>query len=1073
MAWRTWLVRVVVFCVLGAIAAAAFLFFLYTDPARVRLLVQEKLGVRFNHVSVGLHSARLRLLGGILVRDLRLSRNDSLDHGDFLHVPSAVIMHDKEHLLEGRMLVRRLEMDRPQVRIVRGRDGRVNLQGILAPSAGSDERMPTLVVRGGTVSYEDQQLAPGVTLLEVRDVDLTLVNDPLPVLEIEAAGTSDVLGPVRFKATLPRDTWAATARLDLPEIPVGAALVHRLSVAVPEAGRLLAGLSARARLGADITTHSGQPEPVRVRASFALEDGTLSHPSLPGKLEGIELAARCEGRTVPEATLKARMGEAELSARVAGLPLPGTRAEAEALPEAMRELEASAKHVPVDAAFLARLPDKLAFLRADYSPSGPAAFSYSFKRLPDGKPSRVLRVRPEGMKGEYAGFRYGLEGLVGELAADLSDPLRHEVALDLTAYSGELPVRIRGRVSGDRAAPGVAIDIGGDGVPLDQRLYDALSPKAQRIASRFLPERSRALGLAAHPMGKADVRAEIRRAAGTRRYSNTVRAAFKDVEALYDEFPLALSGVSGQFVLHPDHWEAKGFKGKHDGGTITVDGGSTPLPDQPGVASGDAGPPERVSLSITGTDIRLDNDFARALVPAEGAASAQGPVDRKSLQKVWQGLALAGVFRFAALVVLEPNKPLDARFSLGFDDCTMKPGFFPLAMQEVRGKVGYAKGKVSIEGFSARHDQTRVALASGVVQPRPDGGLGVWLEGLEMRGARPDQALLRALPEGLRRGLETVRLGPAFDAGAESVTLEVPAGGTAKAWWKGGVAFQDATLRAGTEVEKATGRFHCEGHFDGQKLHSATGQLALASATVLGQPLTGLTARLEAEPRSPGVLRVRDLKAGLFGGTVGGEASVSVSPSLRYDVVLDAVGIRLEQFARHNMGERTARKAELSGPVRAALHLQGEGDDLLGLKGSGRVDIADGKMGQLPAMLDLFKALGLRKPDGTAFEQAHLEFGIEGTRLAVQVLDLKGQAISLRGSGSLLLDGSNVEIDFAATPGLLGWLPPALESIPNLFSKQLLKIKMRGRLGRDAQVRFDKELVPAFTGRLRGLMGRE
>src|SRR5262249_36568042 len=153
-------------------------------------------------------------------------------------------------------------------------------------------------------------------------------------------------------------------------------------------------------------------------------------------------------------------------------------------------------------------------------------------------------------------------------------------------------------------------------------------------------------------------------------------------------------------------------------------------------------------------------------------------------------------------------------------------------------------------------------------------------------------------------------------------------------------------------------------HFDGQKLHHVEGQLGLASATVLGQPLTNVSARLEVQPRSPETIRFRDLRAELFGGTLGGQAAGVTSPALRYGLEVNAVNVRLEQFGRHNMGQ-SALKGEFEGPVHAHVRINGEGDDPRDLRGSGKVDVADGKMGQLPLVLDLFKALGLSRPDGT------------------------------------------------------------------------------------------------------------
>src|SRR5262249_14482442 len=103
MTWHKWLVRGLVCTLFAAVTAAGGVYALWTSPAAIRQLVQEQLGVRFQHVAVSVGSARMRLLGGILVHELRLAHNEGLENKDFLYVPAAVIFHDKEHLLDGKV----------------------------------------------------------------------------------------------------------------------------------------------------------------------------------------------------------------------------------------------------------------------------------------------------------------------------------------------------------------------------------------------------------------------------------------------------------------------------------------------------------------------------------------------------------------------------------------------------------------------------------------------------------------------------------------------------------------------------------------------------------------------------------------------------------------------------------------------------------------------------------------------------------------------------------------------------------------------------------------------------------
>ena len=150
MTWRKWLVRSLVFSVMGVAALGVFLYVAWTNPTAVRRQVLAKLSQQFVGATVSVESARLRLLGGILVRDVRMARRDDLDRGDFLYAPATAIYHDKEHLLDGTLAVRKIELDRPRFRIVRERDGRINLSGVLSPP-NLNERVPTLIIRRGTI----------------------------------------------------------------------------------------------------------------------------------------------------------------------------------------------------------------------------------------------------------------------------------------------------------------------------------------------------------------------------------------------------------------------------------------------------------------------------------------------------------------------------------------------------------------------------------------------------------------------------------------------------------------------------------------------------------------------------------------------------------------------------------------------------------------------------------------------------------------------------------------------------------------------------------------------------------
>jgi hypothetical protein len=1065
MTWRKWLVRGLVFSVLGGILLAGLLYEAWTNPTAMRQQVLDKLAERIPGATVALESARLRLLGGIGVGDLRLARRDALDKGDFLYVPSAVIYHDKEHLLDGALAIRKFELHRPRLRIVRERDGGFNLSGLLGPT-DLHERVPTLVIQQGTIVLEDRRAAPGVALLEITDVQLTIVNDPLSTLTIEGNGQTDVAGPVRIRAALQRASNAATASVEFPAIPFGPPLVERLHALCPDLAAHLRSLKGTVRLSALLAHNPDSSQPLHHDVTCSLTGGAWSHARLPVPLEQIEASVRCLDGHVPLAQLTARSGETRLKVTARDLDWPGHAPSG--LEEVVGELHLDIKHLPVAADLFDKLPGNCQDLEEDYQPRGRASVAYDFQRTAPGHWHKQLKIEPEGMAGLFNHFRYPFHQVTGSINITGDSEHNQLVAIDLAGRTGGgseapdagRPLTLRGEIRGEKPLAGIDLVLTGDDVPLDEPLFLALPPKSQELTRKFLSQESRDRGLAACPLGRGDFKVFIRRPRGEREFVNRFVVSLRDAAVKYDVFPYPLEQVSGVLDIQPDHWECQNFRGNHKGGTIFVDGRSIPL------APAGAHRPERqdrIEMSIRGRDILLDDEFEQALAPPEFPA-------RAALRNTWHTLALGGRLSFAADVVDRPDQPQDIDVGVNVHDCTMRPAFFPYALTKVGGAVHYGHGRVTLRDVHAQHGPTQLRLRSGRIDLKPQGGFLAWFSGIGGEHLVPDADFFRALHPALQRGLAPLQLHAPLDVQTD-LAFDAPSepGRPLKVWWDGGATLHDAVLQAGLEVSGVNGQIACMGHHNGQQFDWVSGHVLLDRATVLHQPFRNVQARVEVRPDSPDVVRLYDLKASLFGGTMAGEARIDFAPSLRYEVLLEALHVQLEEFGKHN---NLGADAQLQGPARAALSLQGEGADLSGLRGNGRVEVANGKMYKLPVLLDLLKAFGLRMPDRTAFEQARMLFSLEGPQMRVSQLDLMGSAISLRGAGTVDFgaDGdTNLNLDFSADWGRVPqMLPPGLSDLSQAFSDQVFKIKMRGKIG---AIRLEKEFIPAVVEPFKKVFG--
>ena len=216
-------------------------------------------------------------------------------------------------------------------------------------------------------------------------------------------------------------------------------------------------------------------------------------------------------------------------------------------------------------------------------------------------------------------------------------------------------------------------------------------------------------------------------------------------------------------------------------------------------------------------------------------------------------------------------------------------------------------------------------------------------------------------------------------------------------WENGLVVFNDNTLCAGLELSHLQGQLdHVRGKFDGRDLE-VRGGAELESVDILGQQLTHLRAPLEVEK---GIAKLKNLRGRLLGGDLFGDIIVSLDSTPRFSSKFRVQDADLERFTRTIPGRQKIR-----GKVGARLELSGMGYDLHSLQGLGEAHITRGDLGELPAALRLVKLLNLSPATKTAFDTADVQLLIVDGRTYLNPIQLTGDAFSLRGAGTLDLQG--------------------------------------------------------------------
>lgn len=1022
MTRRKWLVRSLVTAILLAVAGLFGAYLYLTRPEAVRRQVIDRAEAVFVGAHVKINTARWCLFGGITASDVRFTRRDDPNEEDFGHIPRARIYPDKEQLLRGQISIRKIELDQPRLRVERDRHGNWNLDGILGP-IHPEIPIPTIVMHNATIIVEDRLDALTPRQWELNDIELTLVNDPLPVLHFELAGRSDLAPTLKLQGSWHRVAKVFQGQVELPRLPVQPALVEQLATYCPTVAEHAQQLTGHLDVKAAFDYDPERTPAWNQEARLQLHDGRLTHPLLPWPVEQVEAEVTYRPGQLSLDRLTAASDETRLLLTGAVQLPPGTCVQ-----EADLDLALQIQQLPLLPALFAKLPDRFQTIRADYAPEGAVDLDAEFSRR-SGQWRQHALVKPLGLRARCAKFPYPLQDLRGTLE-HTQDGDRPRLVMDLTGKAAETPVYIKGHV---HSQADVHVVIHATNAAIDEPLIKSLPPSSEALARAF------------HVGGRIDFLADIRRPEGKSEFGNRFVVRFHDAAIRYDVFPYPLEGVSGVLDVRPDGWEFRDFEGRNKGGLVQAACRSVPGP-------GGA----RVAIDLTGRNLALDSDLEEALPP--------------KLKVAWRSFAPAGRLSLAAAIDNAPGQPQDIKVTISVQGCTLRPTFFPYTLEDVRGTIHFANQKIDIGPTTARHGDSVLGLGKGEVFLKPQGGFYAKLDDLTGNPLVLDNDLLQAVPGSVQRFSHFLDLKDPL-ALSTQVIVDMPGepGQPPTIFWDGGLSFRDSSIRLGFPLEHVTGQVFCRGRHNGQKLQGVVGNLLLERLDLARQPFQQVHTHFEIPRDAPDVIQLPNFKAKLFDGDIGGEVRLEMGPSLRYDVNLSLLNLSLEKFGQHNLDGR----ADLQGQAFARLYLTGRGTDLNALEGRGSIDVPDGKLYNLPLLLDLLKVIGLRWPDRTAFEEAHTTFHIHGPRVHVEKLDLFGHVVSLSGQGELNLDGSDLNLDFYAVWGriteVMGAFGPLMKEIPPALGQFLLKVKMRGDI---KDPKFQKEPLPMLVEPVEKLLKR-
>lgn len=1007
----------------------------WLNPENLRQQALQVLAARFPDWEITVEGAQLHGWGQLVLEGIRLYPREPASGASGLEIGRMVVRLDRLALAKGEVVPLEIVLQQFQVHIHRQQDGRWQYPPIFRNSPGDGNNLVALRIERAAVNFEDDihserarwEIADGQLIREASGWRFQVRGSLSWGGQLSAQGTwTPKTGQTVSDGTDLTDCLELDWQLEnIPLQPEWQARLARWTgIAELQQLQMTGWLCVRGSWKSKPASAECWP-PLEIE----LRDVKVEHPRLPEPIYALSGRLRLESGQAMLETLQGQWLGATLVAKGAWRGLDA---------QADGELEGTLQPLRIGPALYDKLPPALAKTCREFAAEGPVQLQLHWRRQA-GQTQLHILANLQGLSFAFEDFPYPITQATGKLEyreVGTKSPL---LRVDVTGLASGRKVQLHGEAFGPGLRPetpwhcGLRLDLDTEDVPINEILLKALPPRTQILAREF------------RPRGWVKVHAEIRRPAGTAEQPfppihTHIEAHIHQGQICYQRLPYPLEQVQGilEIDLPAETWRAVGFSAKHKDGLLFANAHGTPTPRG-----------EKIGLTIQGQQVLLDEELRKALP--------------EKMRQIWDEIRPGGRADFLAHLQWVGEQPPELDLTMSArGQCYIQPRFLPYRLEELHGALRYTNGQIVFGPFSARHGESRIYLGrdqlGGLLRLSEGGG---WkLDLYQVRGdlLYIDKDLLVALPEGLRQVVATLQpdrpLRIVFDLQADS-----PRGQQVQSIrWDGHASFARCTWQCGIPLREATGYIALQGLWQGDRLE-AKGQVQLQQVSVFRLPLRDVTSEIQIRE---GAVYLPGVRAKLFDGQVFGPIRYDYQPRQGFRLDLTVAQVDLQALARQSLG----RQGKAQGKINARLILSGQAGDWRTLQGRGNLSITDGNIYDVPPFFNLLSLLAGQLPRDAAFQEVQTRFTIEGSRVHFSRVELLGDALTLRGQGSMRVDGSDLDLEMYALlwGRSLPLLPPGIDRIPPLISRQLWKIHMRGSL---EQVVVTREPVPLVTDTLR------
>ncbi len=685
----------------------------------------------------------------------------------------------------------------------------------------------------------------------------------------------------------------------------------------------------------------------------------------------------------------------------------------------------------------------------EFEPGGSATMTVTIQR-PAGTGQKyqvTTNLQTDGLNSVFDFWHYPLVAEGGRVVITPDDVEVHDVRLRaLNGGGGVIQGRLDLPREGSRLKPNLQLT--SVRLPVDDLLVASIpKPKDQWV---------RSLNITGELVGTGEVFADP-----TGDVLFTVDSVFRNGRATPNAGRYTLEDVQGSITVERKRVQIEDFTGKHNAGTITLNG-QADFGDQ-GVG---------VDLTFIGDNLPIKRGLID-LVPADHEA-------RPMLTELFETYKPDGLTD-AKLVYLGGREEPDT-FSLNVQPHSLAFDFRNqrIELNELDGTVSLTPSKATLHHVSGRYPAGTFSIDGEV---RLDDGLGLGLN-FNAKADRLDATARALMPKQVRSLVDRLELRGPFEL--EDATLLTWPGAEQgpSAIFEADVLLRDASAQMGvalTEIHADLGvrvvTFsnqpwpHTDIQFSADHLRASDRLVRKASMHVQ----TG---------DRPSVIDFNQLKGSVYSGALVGRGQAVLDPpgSLGFELTLQEVELEpfLNPLGENATSSETATPdptAEMdtavttrdlsSGLLSAGLSIRVPLDGSQSTQGRGIVTVRDATLYDKPLTLAVLQAANLSLPNESSFDRASARYLILGDTVLFDDIRFEAPAFVIAGNGSMAYPSTELNLRMVTHNPEAPDLGPVSELVKT-FKDELLAIEVKGTLAKPVAGVVPLEGVFRSWGRIFG-----